>query len=438
MMEGTGKAAPGLVSTAHADYSTTEGNTRLNVRTDEYVMNSSDGKRITKTVTEERVTRYQQDGLSPSRSSGQSGPSPAQSQSSLYGQSTSGLSASTSQTSILSGEHISRSPNRSPVMWKPPSLSPIPDRSNTLQEKSTSPNTYQLNIQVSPARKNTSVSPVPKPVKAVKETKPADKHSKENVDPIIMSEQAKWEARQGPSSVPKFKLENFGCNTFPRSAAKKWESVERIEDPRYPMFDVFKPSWKAPAESTPPKTQPPPVAPKPAPPTPPVVPQAMQPYQIPVHHSETVHRPGMIKPPAQNYEVLQLQPAPPPPPMPPAPGPPPTAPKPKKFRPGYASTPKHRSHEELELHHHPDHLPVFAPKVYFAPEEDSGIPGSPTRSDPLAMGDEHSDISSHGASRSKFIFTYYNCIASGYPVICLFHFLDRPRLQLSGRIQRLI
>ena len=413
MVDGQDQTGPGLVSTARAEFSTTEGSTRRDVRTDEFVVNSPGGKRITKTVTEERVTRYQ-DSL-PSRSSGQSGLSPAQSSSSLYGQSTPGLSASTSQTSVLSGEHVSRSPNRSPMMWKPPSLSPISDRSNTLQEKPSS-NTYQLNIHVSPASKTSSPSLVPKPVNITKDTKPApaNKHSKENVDPVVMSEQAKWEARQGPSSVPKFKLDNFGSNTFPRSMSKKWEPVERVEDPRYPMFDVYKPSWKAPQESAPVQStqaQPPPVAPKPVPSTPPI--GMVHDEHAQMHRSTAMHYPGMIKPPSMNYEILQLKPAPPPPPMPPALGPP-TAPKPKKFRPGYASTPKHRSHEEPE-HHHPDHLPVFAPRVYFAPEDDSGFPGSPTRSEPILMGDEHSDISSLGAAaKSKFIF-----LISHFNFICI-------------------
>ena len=382
------------MSKASADYSTTEGNTRRDVHTDEYVMNSENGKRITKTVTEERITRFAQNGLSPAQ--GQSGLSPAPSQSSLYG-----LSTSTSQTSVLSGEHVGRSPNRSPVMWKPPSLSPVSDRSNTLQEKHTSTHSYQPNLNVSPERK--SVSPVPpaKPAKPVKQSvKVEDEHSKENVDPIILSEQAKWEARHGPASVPKFKLDNFGCNTFPRSAGKKWHSQERIADPRYPMFDVYKPDWRAPQDIAPPQPKVPPVPPKPLSPAPSPVP-----YQNEQENRNVpVHFPGMIKPPVQNYDILQLQPPPPPPPMPPAPGPPPTAPKPKKFRPGYASTPKHRTHDEPEHHHHPpDHLPVFAPRVYFAPEDDSGFPGSPTRSDPTPMGDEQSDVSSLGTSKSKLL-----------------------------------
>ena len=411
-MEGQEKAGPGLVPTASADYSTTEGTTRRDVHTDEYVMKSDDGKRITKTVTEERITRFH-DSLSPSQAQGglspsqaQGGLSPAQSQSSLYG-----LSTSTSQTSVLSGEHLGRSPNRSPVMWKPPSLSPAADRSNMLQEKTRS---YKPNINISIESANVSSAPIAKPSKllkptktvTVKETITVDKpakseETKENEDPIKMSEMAKWEARQGPTTVPKFKLENFGCNTFPRSVGRRKQSLERVDDPRYPMFEVYKPDWRAPFETAPPAPQPPAVPPKPLSPAPsPTYPEANNP-------SAHVHFPGMIRPPAKNFDILQLQPPPPPPPMPPAQGPPPTAPKPKKFRPGHASTPKHRAPEVEEHHHSPDHLPVFAPRVYFAPEDDSGFPGSPTRSDPMPFGEEHSDVSSLGmASRSKLKLWY--------------------------------
>lgn len=394
VVEGQEKTGPGLVSKATANYSTTEGNTRRDIHTDEYVINAENGRRITKTVTEEKITRFQNN-LSPSQAQGSL--SPAKSQSSL-----SRLSPSTSQTSVISGEHVSRSPNRSPVMWKPPSLSPASDRSNTLQEKPKSSVSYQPNINISVQSTSVSSAPIAKPsmlkqsVKFDKEpVKPAKKESKENIDPIIMSEQAKWEARQGPASVPKFKLENFGCNTFPRSAERRKQSIERVDDPRYPMFEVYKPSWKPPVEAPPPEPKLPPVAPRALSPAPP-------PLQFSDQSVLVQHHPGMIKPPAQNYEYLQLEPPPPPPPMPPAQGPPPTAPKPKRFRPGLASTPKD---EETEHHHPPDHLPVFAPRVYFAPEDDSGFPGSPTRSDPYPVGDDHSDASSVGAiSRKKTLF----------------------------------
>ena len=447
MVEGDEKSGPGLVSKASANFSTTEGNTRRDVHTDEYVMKSGDGKRITKTVTEERVTRFQ-DSLSPSRVQG--GVSPAQSQGSIYGLSSStsqssiglsstsqssfglspsraqsglspaqsqgslyGLSSSTSQTSVISGEHIGRSPNRSPVMWKPPSQSPASDRSSVLQDKSKS---YQPNFNISVESTNVSSAPIAKPSRlfkptktvtvkepaktiTVKETIVVDKpvnvgDTKENEDPIKMSEQAKWEARKGPDTVPKFKLENFGCNTFPRSVGRRKQSLERVEDPRYPMFEVYKPSWRAPAESFSLTPQAPPVPPKPLSPAPPSI-------SYPDENNRPDHFPGMIRPPAQNFDILQLQPPPPPPPMPPALGPP-TAPKPKKFRPGSVSMPI--AHVE-EHHHHPGHVPVFAPKVYFAPEDDSGFPGSPTRSDSMNIGDEHSDVSSLTlANRSKLEF----------------------------------
>ena len=441
MVEGDEKSGPGLVSKASANYSTTEGNIKRDVHTDEIVMKSGDGKRITKTVTEERVTRIQ-DSLSPSRpqngvspaqshgsiyglssstsqssigpastshsssfglspSRGHGGLSPAQSQSSLYG-----LSSSTSQTSVISGEHVGRSPNRSPLMWKPPSQSTSSERSSVLQEKSKS---YQPDINIGVESNNVSSAPIAKPSRlfkptktvtvkeptrtvTVKETIVVDKaaksaESKENEDPIKISEQAKWEARKGPESVPKFKLENFGCNTFPRSYGRK-QSLERVDDPRYPMFEVYKPSWRAPVENVPLAPQVPPVPPKPVSPVPPPMSYPEE-NQRPAH----THFPGMIRPPAQNFDILQLQPPPPPPPMPPAMGPPPTAPKPKKFRPGSTSTPL-APEEEHHHHHRPDHIPVFAPKVYFAPEDDSGFPGSPTRSDSMNIGDEHSDVSS--------------------------------------------
>ena len=380
-------AEMGLVSSARKQFTTQEGNKRHEINTDEYVMQIPGGKKITKTVTKERTITY------PNKTE---------------------LSPSTSQNVIPPGGHISRTPNRSPYMWQPPSLSPSQSQSNSLKIETQesipkqggllsprSPNGSQSRSPLMWQPKSTSPSPAGRTESHGRSESSLSGRSygKENEDPLIATEQAKWEARQGPENVPKFKLENFGSVRVNKSP---YVTIPRIDDPNYPMFEVPKPDWSlkrqaAPAPqpelqlSFPPpeigkKQDPPPVPPKAASPAPPPI--YFDITERPVAGSDR-HRPGMIRPPAQ-LNVLTA-PAPPPPQMPPMTSTSFGVQQPHLFQPEYTSSLKENGYDEVDAHRsRPDHLPVFAPKVYFAPDDDGDLQ-SPDRT---GFADQQSDVSS--------------------------------------------
>lgn len=223
--------------------------------------------------------------------------------------------------------------------------------------------------------------------------KKQSQESKENLDPFILREQKKWEATHTFDTLPKYK------ETYIPGGYKY--APPKMDDPNYPMFELPKK-----VEWTPPKIN---VPPKPiekaggkwAPPVPPK-PLSSVPSPIPFDLSEQPvagvpsHHPGMIRPPKQP----NLMPAPPPPPLPPSPAENPrfnVVPIQSKFEPGHFSTPGQDGYgyDEPDQDERPKHLPLFQPKVMFAPDEDSGMV-SPDRMDGF------SDISTH---RSKF----YKC-----------------------------
>lgn len=372
MVSGLENAAPGIVTSAHGGYTSKEGNKRTDVHTDEYVMRTGDGRKVTKTVTAQRVTRF----------GGNSG----------------GVSPAVSHTSLGSAEHKSRSHNRSPFVWQPPSQ-------NTANIQKS-----QSSLDISYGHKNTSpvmwkprsVSPSPRlgtysRPRSVQSgsldrssTRGSHRGSKENLDPFIIREQKKWEATQSYNTFPRSKPDNY------KPGGMKYVPP-KMNDPNYPMFELpRKVEWTPPKIYEPPvsleaprKKCGPPVPPKPVSPAP--SPIQFDPTERSIANSES-HRPGMIRPPTQP----NLMPAPPPPPLPPSPSENPrinVVALSAKFEPDHYSTPirVEEAYDEPDPTERPSHLHVFQPKVVFAPDEDSGMV-SPDRLD------GYSDIS---AQRSK-------------------------------------
>lgn len=217
----------------------------------------------------------------------------------------------------------------------------------------------------------------------------------------MLSEQAKWEARHHHE----LETARLATDYLDKKLAY---APPKASDPNYPMFEIPKPDWQPPKIVEPPqvipeKKAPPPVAPKP------II------EGTPFHPTEQIiagtdrHLPGMIRPPAQPNTM----PAPPPPPMPhspssQSPAPMPAVPFPKKFQPGYASTPSHAEDEEK---HRPDHLPVFGPRVMFGLDDDSALPMSPDRSDQI------SDISSLDKKKLFSDSAFYDDATHRFPTI---------------------
>lgn len=384
------KTDSGTVTSSHKHYSNTLGNARTEGRTSEYTMKSGDGNRIVKSFSEQQVTRYDSGGLS------------------------SGVSPAISHGSVTSGEHKSRSTNRIANVWQPPSHSNLQKSQSTLdisfghRKKSPIPDEWQYR-SLSPAPgshssghqlrppssrssrsvRSSSVDQFAKP-RSERSTS-VDQGAKENADPFIAREQKKWEATHVDLNPPKFKYDSSGQL---KAGGMKY-TPPRMDDPKYPMFEVPKNIWVPPkinepsaASSAPgPKKWAPPVPPKPRSRQP--SPIMFNPLEAPVAGSEH-HRPGMIRPPQQ----FNLMPAPPPPPLPPSPSDNPrfnVVPITSKL--GIDTHSGHMDYDEPDHMKRPDHLPVFQPRVVFAPDEEDGMMLSPDRIDGI------SDISSH---RSKF------------------------------------
>ncbi|XP_045213149.2 uncharacterized protein LOC123563980 isoform X2 [Mercenaria mercenaria] len=389
MVSGFENAAPGIVTSAHGGYTSTEGNTRKDVYTDEYTMRTGDGRRVTKTVTEQRTTRY--------------------------GGSSGGVSPAVSHTSLGSTEHKSRSPNRSPLVWQPPSL----NRANIQKSQSSLDISYGHKKSSPVMWQPRSLSPSPgshgRPASvqsgsldrmSLRRSSRDSRASKENVDPFILREQKKWEATHS-FDTPKYN--NY--NDY-RPGGMKYVPP-KMDDPNYPMFELPKKvEWTPPKINVPPapisspeKKWAPPVPPKPV---------STSPSPIPFDPSErevagvNTHHPGMIRPPVQP----NLMPAPPPPPLPPSPSENPrfnVVSIQSKFEPGHFSTPNQPGYDEPDPAERPTHLHVFQPKVMFTPDEDSGM-ASPDRYDGF------SDISAH----RKKIFSdsaFYDDATNRYPTI---------------------
>ncbi|KAL4239710.1 positive regulation of actin filament bundle assembly [Mactra antiquata] len=393
---GAANADQGVVRSSHQHSFNTfpRGHTRTDRRVDEYVTPFGDGQRSVKTFSEQRVTRYD---------SGSIG---------------SGMSPAVSHTSVTSGEHKSRSPARSPNVWQPPSRSNLQKSQSTLdisfghRKKSPVPDQWQPR-SLSPAPGSHSSGYQLKPTSSRSSrsgrSSSVDHGAKENYDPFILREQKKWEASHIDIDPPKFRYDSSGqYRTNARYAAPK------MDDPKYPMFELPPATkWVPPKINEPPvsseptntKKWAPPVPPKP---TKPAYPQAQfDPAEAPVAGSSH-HRPGMIRPPAQS----NLMPAPPPPPLPPSPNP--DTPRfnvvPITSKLGIDTHVGDLGYDEPDPTHRPDHLPVFAPRVVFAPDEDSGMVMSPDRTDVI------SDISSH----KKKLFSdsaFYDDSTNRYPTI---------------------
>ncbi|XP_052766992.1 uncharacterized protein LOC128207861 isoform X1 [Mya arenaria] len=339
MVAGQENAGPGVVTSAHADYSLSSGDTRTDFHTDEYVMRTDDGRKVTKTVTQRTTRRF----------SGSSGPSPA-----------------ASYSSIPSGEHSSRSLGRPHGVWVPPSQRT--GGSNLYKSQSLLDVHFGHRTSSPLSSSPRSLSPKPnRPRARSGSVQSSSRASKENHDPFMEQEQAKWRANHTQEVTPPMKFTNIGTNK---------NVPTKFNDPNYPMFDVPKVNkaiWTPPvinepgAMLSPSKKRGPPVPPKPMSPNPSPIPfdQAERPVA-----GTHFHRPGMIRPPPQ----LNTLPAPPPPPMPLLP---------------QGSTPKFNvvSFESLKNRpgreggydepdspsRRPDHLPVFGPKVVFDDEGGDSI-----------------------------------------------------------------
>lgn len=374
MISSSQEVGPGIISSAHANYTTTAGNTRTDVHTDEYVMRTGDGRKVTKTVTEQRVTRIPET----------NGPSPGM-----------------RRTSLGSVEHVSRSASRSPLVWHPPSqgtgddgrqsrspLSWRPASQASGDTGSRSANRSPVMWQSRPGKLNTehlqksqslldvhfghrqsaspqsrSLSPMA-PKQRYSSTLPLKKtkSAKENIDPIIAAEQAKWEKIHKNDDTPKY---NFSAYEASKLGSKKYVQP-KMDDPNYPMFEVPRMNWnppkivETPSPTISPKKWTPPVPPKP---------QSSNPSSVSFGPEERAvagvdkHYPGMIRPPQQPV----VKPAPIPPPMPPLPL---TQSRLFNVVP-YDSL--RRSEEPSTPGSRPDHLPVFAPRVVFAPDEEGGM-----------------------------------------------------------------
>lgn len=359
-----------------------------NVQKDEALTRTGDSRQVIRTTTVQRTTRYgSSDGVSPA----------------------------VSYTSLGSAEHKSRSPTRSPLIWQPPSQ----NRTNIQKSQSS------LDISYSPRKSSPlmwqprSLSPSPGSHSrsasvqsgsldrvSLRKTSRGSREGKENIDPIMFKEQQKWEATHT------FDIEPKRYDTYRSGGIKYLEP--KMDDPNYPMFELPKKvEWSPPKINVPPRPIETPSAGKWAPPVPPK-PVSPTPSPIPFDPTEravagvSTHHPGMIRPPKQP----NLMPAPPPPPMPPSPSTNPrfnVVPIQTKFEPGHFSTPNQEGFDEPDPSGPPKHLPLFQPKVLFAPEEDSGL-ASPDRTD------VHSDISTH----RKKIFSdsaFYDDATNRYPTI---------------------
>ena len=372
------KSGPGIVTTAHADYTTTAGNTRTNVHINESVMRTGDGRKVTKTVTEQRVTRM---GDSTSPAPGQrrislgsmEHTSRSASRSPLIWQPPSHTAGDTgSQTSThstlmwrpqsqASVDMGSRSANRSPVMWQGQ-----PNKLNTqhLQKSQslldvhfghkgrTSPTSRSLS-PAAPKHQRSGSTPSVKKVRA---------NLKENINPIMVAEQAKWEKIHENDNGPKY---NFGAYETSKLGGKSY-APPKMDDPNYPMFEVPKLEWSPPklrqSTSLSPKRWGPPVAPKPLLPSPTI-------FASNELAGVDKHYPGMNRPPPQEL----VKPAPMPPPMPPLPLECNTS-----FNVVSIDTLRRPvSSYDGSSTGRPDHLPVFAPRVMISPNDDSSMLMSP-------------------------------------------------------------
>ena len=393
MVSGHENAGPGIVSSAHADYSTSAGDVRTDYHTDEYVLRTDDGRKVTKTVTQRTTRRY-------SGSGGSGGSSPAPPSFAIqYG-----------------GEHVSRSPTKN--VWAPPSqraggsnlyksqslldvhfghhrtpspgseqsrsLSPnyntLPvrrpppqddynrqragsvqqlhhvgrDQFSNLSRNQSPMDSYnrprqragslqalnrishdelnqpihfghhrvsevpahfmtvssgQTNYNTLPLRNRSAGDDYNRPRPRAGSLQPETQLNKENTDPFLAREQAKWEATHKQEVTPPMKFTNIGTDRY---------APPKANDPNYPMFEVPKVNkciWTPPVISEPERIHSP--IKKRGPPVPPK-PMSKPPSPIPFYPEERVvagtghHRPGMIRPPPQPHTL----PAPPPPPMP--------------------------------------------------------------------------------------------------------------------------
>ncbi|XP_060561681.1 LIM domain-binding protein 3-like isoform X2 [Ruditapes philippinarum] len=382
---GHDNVAPGMATSSRGYYTTNEGNRQTVVHSDQYTLRNPDGRTVSNIVTEQRTTTR-------------------------YGGGSGGMSPAVSHSSLGSTEHKSRSPNRSPLIWQPPSQ----NRANIQKSQSL--------LDISFGHKKTSLSPVMWQPRSVSPTpgshgRPASvqsgsldrvstrrsshdsRASKENMDPFILREQKKWEA----THVTEPKYDPYNIN---RAGGMKY-APPKMDDPNYPMFELpRKVEWTPPKINVQPEPIPspikkkgPPVPAKPMTPSSPVI--HFDPSERPVAGVSS-HRPGMIRPPAQP----NLMPAPPPPPLPPSPSENPRfnvvsiQSKLESTQPGY---------DEPDPAQRPGHLHVFQPKVMFTPDEDSGM-ASPD------FLDGHSDISAH----RKKLFSdsaFYDDATNRYPTI---------------------
>lgn len=384
MISSPDSAGPGLITTAHADYTTTAGNTRTDVHTDEYVMRTGDGRKVTKTVTEQRITRIP----------GVNGPSQGMRRTSVGD--VEHLSRSASRSPLIwqppshqDGEVASQSSTRSPLMWRPSSQasgdtgsrsanrSPVMWQStpNKLQtdhlQKSQSLLDVHFGHRHKAAPQDRSLSPAaPKQRSGSAPSAKKSKESKENIDPIMAAEQAKWEQLHKNDNTPKY---NFSAYEVSKLSTKKY-TPPKMNDPNYPMFEVPKMEWNPPkivepSSSLSPKKWAPPVPPKPVSPSPSPIPFGPDERAV---AGVDKHYPGMIRPPQQP----NIKPAPLPPPMPPLP-----LDTSKTFNVVSIDTLRrtHGYDEPDTPSSRPDHLPVFAPRVMFSPSDDSGMLMSPDR-----------------------------------------------------------
>lgn len=384
MISSPEETGPGIVTTAHADYTTTSGNTRTDVHTDEYVMRTGDGRKVTKTVTEQRVTRYNEmngpSADSRRRSMGSlERPSRSASRSPLIWQPSSqdvGSSQGSARSPLMwrppsqaSADTGTRSANRSPVMWQS-----TPGKLSTDHiQKSQSLLDVHFGHKQRATPSSRSLSPA---VHKRSTSTPSEKKAKlckENVDPIMAAEQAKWEKLHQFDQTPKHTFSMFEES---KMGSKKYVPP-KMNDPNYPMFEVPTYKWSPPKSidssstaSSSPKKLGPPVPPKPVSPSPSPIPFTSNERSV---AGVDRHYPGMIRPPQQP----DIKPAPIPPPMPPVP----TSPT-KQFNVvPFHSLRKSNGLDELDPSgSRPDHLPVFGPRVVFAPDDDSGMM-SPDRHD---------------------------------------------------------
>ena len=357
---------PRMFTSSRGSYTTNDGNKQTFVHTDQYTLRSPDARTVSNITEQKTITRY---------GSGNIGMSPA-----------------VSHTSLGSAEHKSRSPNRSPLIWQPPSQ----NRANIQKSQSS--------LDISFGHKKTSHSPVmwqPRSVSpspgshgrpasvqsgsldriSVRRSSRDSRASKENLDPIILREQKKWEA----THVSELSYDSYNI----RKAAGMKYAPPKMDDPNYPMFELPKK-----VEWTPPKinVHPDPIGSPVKKKGPPVPAKPMSPSSPHIYFDPTEqavagvssHHPGMIRPPAQP----NLMPAPPPPPLPPSPS---ENPRFNVVSIQAKLDSSRQGEDEPDTAKRPGHLHVFQPKVMFTPDEENEL-ASPD------YPEGHSDISSH---RSK-------------------------------------